>query len=446
MPSQSATPALPKQGADPRKIPDLVLRNIRGAAAFAALNEVFATKVTNNDGKRIEMAKHFWGDDECNTGSCLRKLLDGREAFATLFDLVPTPAGHDLYVREHFSGGLGRWAVGKHFNEEVLSHSAFKKPDSARVTGRTLYDNASDVILCNCKKAMSLVSKLVPKIIMLGDDGSIVGYASGEGEDDFLRHINDGMYMMLKKASPDKDNTPGVVNLDGDDISVNQPENLTTTEIGELVNGDDPEEEKENETVDVEEDWSTDKKWKPFGGVAPLDYSFPGYFAFACFGPSRGIYFSDLINPKGNTEQQVKQGKKTSRVAQREEESKKQKAEREYGSARGLRMEVKVQLASVAQSEESASMREREAKIAMLVSIISSKEKTRECKMQLLNHVDNKVQMLQDIESLNGTIELFNDELKELSAEKRETSKIVLAVMREAEQSMGIDCSADNTI
>ena len=66
--------------------------------------------------------------------------------------------------------------------------------------------------------------------------------------------------------------------------------------------------------------------------------------------------------------------------------------------------------------------------------------------MQLLNHVDNKVHMLQDIESPNGTIDSLNDELKELSAEKRETSKIVLAVMREAEQSMRIDYNADNTI
>ena len=66
--------------------------------------------------------------------------------------------------------------------------------------------------------------------------------------------------------------------------------------------------------------------------------------------------------------------------------------------------------------------------------------------MQLLNHVDNKVHMLQDIESLNGTINSLNDELKELSAEKRETSKILLAVMREAEQSMRIVCNADNTI
>ena len=125
MSSQSATPALPKQGADPSKIPDLVLRNIRGAAAFAALNEVFATKVTNNDGKRIEMAKHFWGDEECNTGSCLRKLLDGREAFAALFDLVPTPRGMISMLENIFPGGLGIGLLGNISMKKflVVAHS-----------------------------------------------------------------------------------------------------------------------------------------------------------------------------------------------------------------------------------------------------------------------------------------------------------------------------------
>jgi len=54
---------------------------------------VFASKVMNNEGKRLEMAKHFWGDEECDTVSSVKKLLEGREAFAILFDQVPTPAG-----------------------------------------------------------------------------------------------------------------------------------------------------------------------------------------------------------------------------------------------------------------------------------------------------------------------------------------------------------------
>ena len=77
----------------------------------------------------------------------------------------------------------------------------------------------------------------------------------------------------------------------------------------------------------------------------------------------------------------MKDGKQTSRVTQREKEAKKQKCEREYGPSRRIRMEMKVQLASIAQSEESALMRQKESQIAAIVSIISSKEKTRECKI-----------------------------------------------------------------
>jgi hypothetical protein len=62
------------------------------------------------------------------------------------------------------------------------------------LTGITLYDHASNIILCHCKKAMSLLSKLGPKLITLGKNNSVVGYASGETEEDFLQYINDGIH------------------------------------------------------------------------------------------------------------------------------------------------------------------------------------------------------------------------------------------------------------
>ena len=177
------------------------------------------------------------------------------------------------------------------------------------MSDKTLYDNASDVILCNCKKAMSLVPKLVPTIIVLGDDGSIAGYGSGEREEDFLRYINDGMYMMLKKTPSDPNNLLDMENLNDDDASVDILDNLTASDIGDAIHGEDPDEEAKKESVDVGEEMSTDKKWMTFCGVAPSDYCFFRYFAFACFGPTRGIYFSDLLNPKGNSEEQLKQEK-----------------------------------------------------------------------------------------------------------------------------------------
>ena len=79
--------------------------------------------------------------------------------------------------------------------------------------------------------------------------------------------------------------------------------NLTASEIGETIHGEDSDKEAVNETVDLVEEMLTDTKWMPFGGVAPSDYCFFRYFEFACFGPTRGIYFSDLLNPKGNLEE-----------------------------------------------------------------------------------------------------------------------------------------------
>ncbi|KAL3785615.1 hypothetical protein HJC23_004763 [Cyclotella cryptica] len=447
--SRPSTPAaqLPETAADTRKIPADLLKNLRGAALLAALAEVYSSKVTNTDGKHIEMENNFFGAEERDTASLLHSMLRGEGAFSALFEQVQTPAGHDLYLREHLTGGHGVWIAGKHFDQTVLSRSAFKQKTSARATGRALYDNASDITLCNCKKAMSLISKLVPKVITLGEDNSVVGYASGETEEDFLRYINDGMYSVLNEDGIALDRSPATKSTDDDELTTSfedGEENLGSSELLCVLNGDNDDEEdiediELTETVDAGEAAHTDKQFKPFGVVAPANYRFPGYFAFACFGPTRGVYFLDLLNPSGNSVEQLKVGKKTSRVAHREKEAKKLKCEREYSTSRGIRMETKVQLASIAQSEESASMRQKESRIAVIVSIIASKEKARDCKMQLLAHAEDKQKLFFDIDSLNDTIDILNDELKQLSEEKRETSKIVQAVMREAEQSMGVD-------
>ena len=144
------------------------------------------------------------------------------------------------------------------------------------------------------------------------------------------------------------------------------------------------------------------------------------------------------MNPKGNSEQALEDGTSTGRNAHRKEDAKRQKTERTMGPGRGFGMETKVKLASVAQSEESASMRQREGKIAGIVSIISSKERTREIKMKLLDHVADKERVLNDIDKLSDEIDSLNNDLKELIDENRESSNIVKAVMKEAEESMGI--------
>ena len=466
--SRPSTPAipLPQSAADPRHMPNDALKNLRGTVLFAAIAEVYRSKITNKEGKHNEMEKNVWGCEQSGKASLLNQMLKGEGPFSVLYDQVATPSGHDLYVREHFNNGMGLWIVNKQFDAVVLSRSAFKTSTSNRVSGRTMYDNASDVILCNCKKAMSLVPKLAPKVITLGEDNSVVGYGSGETEVDFLKYINDGMYAMLNEKLPSDnepsvppaatvpaDNEPSVPpaatvernaatvegndNNDGNGDEVNSidgEKNLSPAELTEAMNGDITDDDAMETSESI-----PDHDYKPFGITAPKNYRFPGYMAFACFGPTRGTYFSNLLNPKGNSEQALEDGTSTGRNAQRKEDAKRQKTERTMGPGRGFGMETKVKLASVAQSEESASMRQREGKIAGIVSIISSKERTREIKMKLLDHVDDKERVLNDIDKLSDEIDSLNNDLKELIDENRESSNIVKAVMKEAEESMGIN-------
>lgn len=100
-----------------------------------------------------------------------------------------------------------------------------------------------------------------------------------------------------------------------------------------------------------------------------------------------------------------------------------------------------MQIACIAQSKESALIREREAAI---ISIISSKEKMHHCKMQLLTCVDDK-HNCSAIDSPNVAIDSLNDELKVPSTVKRGTSRIVCAVIREAEVCMGIHSGKDDS-
>jgi hypothetical protein len=86
-------------------------------------------------------------------------------------------------------------------------------------------------------------------------------------------------------------------------------------ELGDELNGDN-EDGKLSKNVDGGEASTTDKNFKPLGVTAPSDYCFHGYFAFACFGLTRGVYFLDFLNPKGNLEEQLKDEKQTSPVIQ----------------------------------------------------------------------------------------------------------------------------------
>lgn len=193
--SRPATPNNTKGNA-----PAALLRDLRGVAAFLALDIVYLKGSLQTNRQHELMLHNFFGHDESDTASTLKKLCNGTEAFYALFEFQPNPAGADMYTKQHISAdGLVYLMNGQSINEEILSRSAFTNAASPIVTGRTLYDVAK-TILANCKKAQSLVPKLVNKVVLLAEDGTVSGYLSGLNEERFLSYINDGMYVMLKKA------------------------------------------------------------------------------------------------------------------------------------------------------------------------------------------------------------------------------------------------------
>ena len=120
----------------------------------------------------------------------------GVRAFENLYEELSADDGIDLIIKDHVHR-LGEYFFsGRHFDSSILSLVHFTKPENGNISGRGLLE-AGKKVLKNCKKAISLMRKLNGKIVKMDDRQEVTEYFSGEKEVDLMRHINDGMYMML---------------------------------------------------------------------------------------------------------------------------------------------------------------------------------------------------------------------------------------------------------
>ncbi len=92
--------------------------------------------------------------------------------------------------------------------------------------GRAIWDMGLNVLQL-MKKAISLVSKLSPRIVIIDKNCAVVGYPSGKNEASFLQYINNGMYSLMKtdagdmlvlNESDDNDEVLGATKTDERDI------------------------------------------------------------------------------------------------------------------------------------------------------------------------------------------------------------------------------------
>ena len=453
-----------------------LLRDIREAAAFLALMEVYKLKTTNKKELHKEMEKHFFGDESSGTISTLKMLLDGSSAFEYLYEDHTTDGGADRMLKKHIHGTNNWYVCGEHFDDDILSRQAFTRPGGAKVSGRTLYDAAKKVH-ANNKKAIAMMKRLRGKVVNTNRRGEVIGYASGLNAVDMLRYLNDGMYVSLKKneeeidltitppAVSDSATSPGNTSNTAEGSSEGSADSTDAIVTDAAANeaADDPtegglftEEDMElmatfdgnGEAGEVADMPAPDDDWLPFGDVAPDTYRFPGYTTLCCFGPHTQ-FLSMLLTTAGNTDA-MKKSKKGGRAHQRNEEAKRARLERHNNPDRGMNIKTKVQIASVAQNEDGANMRDRETRIASINAIIQSKQTLAERKLKyadLTSNEERKDNLVAEAMKIDEEIAGLNKQLEELSNEKRGKNLIVEKVIEQAATLMGIgDDSATNQV
>ena len=189
------------------------------------------------------------------------------------------------------------------------------------------------------------------------------------------------------------------------------------------------------------------KDWIPFGGTAPPPYGFPGYIAFACFGPHIP-YLSVLLSTKGNSAEK-KKSHAGGWEAIREEQTKRQRVERNHGTHRGMNMQAKVHVASIAQNEDGTNMRDREGLFAAIATLIQSKASMSERKLKQseLTSVESKREsLLQASMDLDDEIVVLQAELHDLTKEKQKRNGLVAHVMEQAGKVMDVNKSMDQNV
>ncbi len=142
-------------------------------------------------------------------------------------------------------------------------------------TGRSIWALAMTV-LCLLKKAISLVPKLSPTIVVIDKSCAIIQYASGQTEASFHQYIDIGMYEMSKSEENRGENaelmqTSACASLAGS--------------LTDVDNGSDFNKEKDNEVIKLADNGL--EGWNPFNGVtAPAGYAYCGKLAFICLEPA----------------------------------------------------------------------------------------------------------------------------------------------------------------
>ena len=266
-------------------------------AAFHCQAFVFLEcEKTNQKGTYALMEERFYGDPEKRIKGVCDQLIDGDNAFAFLYNKHEGVNGVERTLKEMCCGNSTstNYVAGVHFTAKMIGTKSHKK-----LSGGSLWRAGLDVAR-SIKKAMAILPKLDVKVVNLGKNLQVLGYASGKNFENFIQYIDNGMYSLSLKEGK------GAANLleSDDDNEV----------VGHVVHDDGVIGKLDNDDVQEVTEQHLDS-WNPFDSDdAPEGYLFFGKLSFLCLGPASD-FFSETLSSKGRQVTSVEDKKSMGRAA-----------------------------------------------------------------------------------------------------------------------------------
>ncbi len=243
------------------KAPVAIIHKLRRLATIQAQLYIFTKAEKSKADARFALIEdHFHRNPDKRIQGACTQLIEGVGAFKSLYNCMEGEINVELMLKPSCCGKYDSsvYVTGVHFIADDINTYGINK----KIKGRALW-NMGLSVLQSIKKALSIVPKLLPCVVIIDKNCAVVGYASRKNESSFLQHIDDGMFALITKEG-------GSLLLE--DTSDDNKEILgATSEEGMLVMHDD------RISIDSSSDNVVVVNFDPFGGIAaPRGYIFIG--------------------------------------------------------------------------------------------------------------------------------------------------------------------------
>ena len=360
---------------------------LRNLAIFHALAFVFHQDRCSNNDKMEKLRSIFHGNDK-RKGTA-QQVLDGDGPFAHLYEMCEGTDSLEHIVKRVYCGGdvSLHFVLGKHIQlSDLTSYSSGKKKHSAK----TLW-KYGETTLKQCKKAMSLVRHLAPKMVRLDAvNKRVVGYSSGINIGSFLRAINNGMFVMHRDESF---------------VRVSNRAEVENDSSIDVLNQEGPINMKDNAS-----------DWDPFNSVeVPDGWLFSGYLSFAVLGPASidPLHFSPLLQSNTATDRTKEVRNEQSRATQRKNSVVAGDSDRQKRKENSLTLQADCDIATIALAQAEYEERADDRKFLALTTQLEAKRLDLAVIQQLMVGYDETelAEYKLDLKKVREDIKVINNEI-----------------------------------